>query len=151
MTKVYNFDPAVNELGVYAEDFCIATTENSIFIPGKDPDMPVVSVLGVQPEILYNEGGRYLTIAGKGMSFLKHAGFRGLELVKEEDETVRYAVATDACSVSEDGNSGGLLSGRIYGNGTLSGTYEVGQRGGKPPGRGAGGYYRRRHEGSDDR
>lgn len=105
MTKVYNFDPAVNELGVYAEDFCIATTENSIFIPGKDPDMPVVSVLGVQPEILYNEGGRYLTIAGKGMSFLKHAGFRGLELVKEEDETVRYAVATDACSVSEDGNS----------------------------------------------
>ena len=105
VTKVYNFDPAVNELGVYAEDFCIATTENSIFIPGKDPDMPVVSVLGVQPEILYNEGGRYLTIAGKGMSFLKHAGFRGLELVKEEDETVRYAVATDACSVSEDGNS----------------------------------------------
>ena len=85
VTKVYNFDPAVNELGVYAEDFCIATTENSIFIPGKDPDMPVVSVLGVQPEILYNEGGRYLTIAGKGMSFLKHAGFRGLELVKEED------------------------------------------------------------------
>lgn len=25
--------------------------------------------------------------------------------MKEEDETVRYAVATDACSVSEDGNS----------------------------------------------
>ena len=105
VTKVYNFDPTVNELGVYAEDFCIATTRNTIFIPGKDPDMPVMAVLGMEPEILYNQGGRYLTIAGRGMSFLAHGGFRGLSLVKEGEETVQYLVDPSSCTISEEGGS----------------------------------------------
>ena len=105
MTKVYNFDPTVNELGVYAEDFCIATTRNTIFIPGKDPDMPVMAVLGMEPEILYNQGGRYLTIAGRGMSFLAHGGFRGLSLVKEGEEAVQYLVDPSSCTISEEGGS----------------------------------------------
>lgn len=127
VTKVYNFDPKVNELGVYAEDFCIATTHNTIFIPGKDPDMPVMAVLGMEPEILYNQGERYLTIAGRGMSFLAHGGFRGLSLVKEGEETVQYLVDPSSCTISEEGGSASLLPGGVYGAGQIPGASFMGQ------------------------
>lgn len=105
VTKVYNFDPQVNELGVYAEDFCIGTTENTIYIPAKDPTLPTISILSVEPQILYNENGRYLTMSGKGMTFLNHNSFRYLELRNEADESVTYQVKKENMAISADGTS----------------------------------------------
>lgn len=105
VTKVYNFDPEVNELGVYAEDFCIGTTENTIYIPAKDPTLPTISILSVEPQILYNDNGRYLTMSGKGMTFLEHDSFRYLELRSEADSSVKYRVEKESMAISEDGTS----------------------------------------------
>lgn len=105
VTKVYNFDPKVNELGVYAEDFCIGTTENTIYIPAKDPTLPTISILSVEPQILYNDNGRYLTMSGKGMTFLNHNSFRYLELRSEADASVTYRVEKENMAISADGTS----------------------------------------------
>ena len=105
VTKVYNFDPQVNKLGVYAEDFCIGTTENTIYIPAKDPTLPTISILSVEPQILYNDNGRYLTMSGKGMTFLNHHSFRYLELRGEADASVTYRVEKESMAISADGTS----------------------------------------------
>ncbi len=103
VTKVYNFDPEVNNLGVYAEDFCIGTTENYIFIPATDPTLPTISILSVEPEILYNDYGRYLTLTGKGMTFFEHNSFRFMELRLKENPSVSYTVDRENMSISSDG------------------------------------------------
>lgn len=55
VTKVFNIDPDVNDLGVYAEEFCVGQTTNYIFIPAKDPTLPTITLHSMEPSILYND------------------------------------------------------------------------------------------------
>ena len=69
--KVFDIDSDVNELGSYAEEYCLGTTENHIILPGTDKNLPAITLTGLAPEIVYNSDVRYLTVSGRGMNFFK--------------------------------------------------------------------------------
>lgn len=69
--KVFDMDEDVNELGYYAEEYCLATTENHIILPGKDQNLPAITLTSLAPDIIYNQDIRYITVTGKGAEFFK--------------------------------------------------------------------------------
>lgn len=105
VTKVYNMDPAVNELQAYAEKFCLGTTTNYIYIPAKDPSLPSITLRGMEPKILYNDDRRFLTVSGTGMSFFQ-TGLTGIEL---RGETRTYPVPIENMTIAQDTKSLSLL------------------------------------------
>ena len=69
--KVFDMDESVNELGYYAEEYCLATTENHIILPGRDKNLPAITLTGLAPDIIYNRDIRYITVTGRGAEFFK--------------------------------------------------------------------------------
>ena len=69
--KVFDMDEEVNELGYYAEEYCLAESENHIILPGTDNNLPAITLTGLSPDIIYNRDIRYLTVTGKGMEFFQ--------------------------------------------------------------------------------
>ena len=69
--KVFDMDDDVNELGYYAEEFCLGTTENHIILPGTDKNLPAITLTDLSPGIIYNQDVRYITVTGKGASLFK--------------------------------------------------------------------------------
>lgn len=69
--KLFDMDESVNELGHYAEEFCLATTENHIILPGRDASLPAITLTGMAPDIIYNKEIRYITVSGQGVSFFR--------------------------------------------------------------------------------
>ena len=69
--KVFDMDDDVNELGYYAEEYCLGTTENHIILPGTDKNLPAITLTDLSPGIIYNQDVRYITVTGKGASLFK--------------------------------------------------------------------------------
>ena len=69
--KVFDMDDEVNELGYYAEDYCLGTTENHIILPGADKDLPAITLTDLSPGIIYNQDVRYITVTGRGAELFK--------------------------------------------------------------------------------
>lgn len=86
VTKVFDMDEKANELGYYAEEYCLATTENNIILPGTNKNLPAVTLTGLSPEIIYNDDIRYINITGRGMKFFK-SGLLGKIELRSEDGT----------------------------------------------------------------
>ncbi|NMA94332.1 MAG: hypothetical protein GX975_06690, partial [Clostridiales bacterium] len=84
--KVFNTDESINELGSYAEEFCLGSTENHIILPGKDSALPAVTLTGLAPGIIYNQDIRYLTVYGKGVNFFKSELLQKVFLRSEDGE-----------------------------------------------------------------
>ena len=84
--KVFDMDESVNELGHYAEEFCLASTENHIILSGKDENLPAVTLTSIGPDIIYNQDMRYLTVTGRGMEFFKTSSLEKI-LLKGENGT----------------------------------------------------------------
>lgn len=105
VTKVYNMDETVNELGSYAEEYCLGTTENFIVLPGTNAELPAITLNSLEPEILYNQGIRYLTVTGRGMEFFRSDLLNKIEL--RGDSGIVYDVSADNISYeqSDDPNS----------------------------------------------
>lgn len=78
--KVFDMDETVNELGAYAEEYCLGTTENHIILPGRDASLPAITLAGMSPDIIYNDDIRYITVTGQGMSFFKSDLLNRIEL-----------------------------------------------------------------------
>lgn len=93
VTKVFDMDEKTNELGYYAEEYCFATTENSIILPGTNKSLPAITLAGLSPEIIYNDGVRYINITGRGVKFFKSGLLDKIEL-RGEDGT-NYSVPLD--------------------------------------------------------
>jgi uncharacterized repeat protein (TIGR02543 family) len=106
VTKVFNMDPEVNELGVYAEEFCLGQTTNYIFIPAKDPALPTITLHSMEPKISYNDERRFLTVAGKGMSFFQ-TGLQAIELRGEAGVT--YQIPLGNMTIAQDAKSISIL------------------------------------------
>ncbi|MDF2921551.1 MAG: hypothetical protein K0R57_465 [Paenibacillaceae bacterium] len=90
VTKVFDMDEGVNELGSYAEEYCLGTTENFVILPGTNPELPAITLSELSPKILYNDETRYLTVMGQGMSFFRSDLLNKIEL-RGEDGTVYEA------------------------------------------------------------
>ncbi|MDR1603283.1 MAG: cell wall-binding repeat-containing protein [Gracilibacteraceae bacterium] len=105
VTRVYDMDPGVNELGVYADDYCLGETVNYIFIPAKDPTLPSITLSGMEPSILYNAERRYLTLSGIGMSFFK----TGLAAIELRGPKKTYSVPLENLTIAQDARSISLL------------------------------------------
>lgn len=105
VTKVFNMDPEVNELGVYAEEYCLGETTNYIFIPAKDPTLPSITLHGTEPAMLYNEDRRFLNVYGIGMSFFS----TGLQAIELRSEHKTYAVPVENISIAQDAKSMSIL------------------------------------------
>lgn len=99
VTKVFNMDPAVNNLGYYAEDYCLGTTENFIVIPGTDPTLPAITLNDLQPKILYNNDIRYMTVTGRGVNFFNATQLNKIEL--RGDSGITYEVPIDNLTVEQ--------------------------------------------------
>lgn len=69
--KVFDMDESVNELGHYAEEYCLAATENHIILPGRDASLPAITLTGLAPETVYNRDIRYITVSGRGAEFFR--------------------------------------------------------------------------------
>lgn len=80
VVKVFDMDESVNELGSYAEEFCLGTSENHIILPGRDADLPMITLSGLSPDIIYNHDIRYITVTGRGMEFFKSDLLNKIEL-----------------------------------------------------------------------
>ncbi len=80
VVKVFNMDKSVNSLGSYAEEFCLGTTENHIILPGKDANLPAITLTGLAPDIIYNRDIRYMTVSGRGTEFFKSELLNKIEL-----------------------------------------------------------------------
>jgi hypothetical protein len=106
VTKVFDTDPAVNALGVYADDYLLGETTNYIFIPARDPALPTITLHGMEPQILYNDDRRFLTVSGRGMTFFKHDALQAVEL---RGESKTYPIPLENLTVSQDGKSVSLL------------------------------------------
>ncbi len=92
VTKVFDMDEGVNELGSYAEEYCLGTTENFIILPGTDPTLPAITLAELGPEILYNDDIRYLTVTGQGMSFFRSDLLNKIELRGENGKIYEVPV-----------------------------------------------------------
>ena len=105
--KVFDMDESVNDLGYYAEEYCLGTTENHIILPGRDASLPAVTLTGLAPEIIYNQDIRYITVTGNGMSFFRSNLLDGIYLYGESGvnyqipaENLVYEQGDDPTSVS---------------------------------------------------
>jgi|LSQX01.2.fsa_nt_gb hypothetical protein len=105
VTRVYNMDPQVNELGVYADDFCLGETVNYIFIPARNPTLPSITLHAMEPGILYNDDRRFLTVFGQGMSFFQ-AGLSAIEL---RGENRIYSVPVSSLTIAQNAKSISIL------------------------------------------
>ncbi len=92
ITKVYDMDEKVNELGSYAEEYCLGTTENFIILPGSDPKLPAITLADLGPKIVYNDENRYITVTGQGMSFFKSDLLNKIELRGENGKTYEIPI-----------------------------------------------------------
>jgi hypothetical protein len=99
VTKVFNMDTAVNDLGYYAEDYSLGTTENFIVIPGTNPELPAITLSDLQPKILYNDDIRYLTVLGRGVNFFNASQLNKIEL--RGDNGIVYDVPLDSLTVEQ--------------------------------------------------
>lgn len=93
ITKVYDMDEAANELGSYAEEYCLGTTENFIILPGTDPSLPAITLAELGPNIVYNNDARYLTVTGQGMSFFRSDLLNKIELRGENGKIYEVPIA----------------------------------------------------------
>lgn len=93
ITKVYDMDEKVNELGSYAEEYCLGTTENFIILPGSDPKLPAITLADLGPKIVYNDENRYITVTGQGMSFFKSDLLNKIELRGENGKIYEIPVS----------------------------------------------------------
>ena len=105
VTRVFNMDPAVNELGVYADEFCLGETTNYIFIPAKDPTLPSITLHNLEPTVLYNDARRFITVTGSGMSFFATA----LSSIELRGEHRTYQIPIKNMTISQDARSISLL------------------------------------------
>lgn len=105
VTKVFNMDPKVNELGIYAEDFCLGETVNYIYIPAKDPSLPSITLHSMEPQILYNDDRRFLNVYGQGMSFF----VTGLNAIELRGEKKNYSIPVDNLTIAQDAKSISIL------------------------------------------
>lgn len=105
VTMVYDMDPEVNELGVYADDFCLGETVNYIFIPARNPSLPSITLHAMEPGILYNDDRRFLTVFGQGMSFFQ-AGLSAIEL-RGENKT--YSIPISSLTIAQNAKSISIL------------------------------------------
>ena len=69
--KVFDMDESVNELGHYAEEYCLAAAENHIILPGRNASLPAITLTGLAPETVYNQDIRYITVSGRGTEFFR--------------------------------------------------------------------------------
>lgn len=99
VTKVFDMDPVVNNLGYYAEDYCLGTTENFIVIPGTDPTLPAITLNDLQPKILYNNDIRYMTVVGRGVNFFNATQLNKIEL--RGDNGITYEIPIDNLTVEQ--------------------------------------------------
>lgn len=100
--KVFNMDEEVNELGYYAEDYCLGSTENHIILPGRDSSLPAITLTGLAPDIIYNNDIRYITVSGRGMEFFRSDLLNKIELRGENG--ISYEIQTDNI-IFEQGSS----------------------------------------------
>lgn len=105
VTKVFNVDSEANELGAYAEEFCLGETINYIFIPAKDPTLPSITLNSMEPKMLYNDQRRYLTVSGRGMSFFQS----GLQAVELHNGKKIYQVPIENITIAQDTKSLSIL------------------------------------------
>ncbi len=105
VTRVYDLDPKVNELGVYADEYCLGETVNYIFIPARNPELPSITLHSMEPQILFNDDRRFITVYGQGMSFFK-AGLSSIELRGEERT---YPVPISNMNIAQDAKSISIL------------------------------------------
>lgn len=78
--KVFDMDENINNLGYYAEEYCLGTTENHIILPGKDAALPTITLAGLAPDIIYNRDIRYITLSGRGVNFFRSELLNKIEL-----------------------------------------------------------------------
>lgn len=107
VVKVFDMDESVNELGSYAEEFCLGTSENHIILPGRDADLPMITLSGLSPDIIYNHDIRYITVTGRGMEFFKSDLLNKIELRGDNGknyeipiENLVYEQGTNPTSIS---------------------------------------------------
>ncbi len=91
--KVFDMDESVNELGYYAEDYCLAGVENHMILPGRDAKLPAITLSALAPDIIYNRDIRYLTVQGRGMEFFRSDLLNKVELRGENG--LSYEVPLD--------------------------------------------------------
>lgn len=99
VTKVFNVDEKENELGSYAEDFCLGTTENFIILPGTSRSLPAITLASLEPKIVYNDEIRYLTISGRGMNFFRSDLLNRIELRADDGKV--YEIPIDAITYEQ--------------------------------------------------
>ncbi len=92
VTKVFDMDESVNELGSYAEEYCLAETENHIIIPGTNKSLPAITLADLSPEIIYNRDVRYITVSGRGMSFFRSDLLNKIELRGENGKNYEIPI-----------------------------------------------------------
>lgn len=102
ITKVYNMDESINELGSYAEEYCLGTTENFIILPGKNPELPAITLAELWPKIIYNNDTRYITVTGNGMEFFRSDLLNKIEL--RGDNGKIYKIPTDNINFEQGEN-----------------------------------------------
>ena len=90
--KVFDMDESINELGYYAEDYCLGTTENHIILPGKDSSLPTITLNGLGPDIIYNHDIRYITVTGRGLEFFRSDLLNKIELRGENGKCYEIPV-----------------------------------------------------------
>lgn len=105
ITKVFDMDTAVNNLGYYAEDYCLGTTENFIVIPGTDPTMPAITLNDLQPKILYNKDIRYITVVGRGVNFFNATQLNKIELRGDNGLTYEIPITNLTIEQTKDGSA----------------------------------------------
>ena len=88
--KIFDMDEGVNELGSYAEEYCLGSSENHIILPGRDASIPAITLGNIAPEIIYNNDTRYITVTGNGISFFKTGLLNKIEL--RGDNGINYPV-----------------------------------------------------------
>lgn len=105
VTRVYDMDPAVNELGVYADQYCLGETVNYIFIPARNPELPSITLHSMEPQILFNDDRRFITVYGQGMSFFTN----GLSAIELRGEDRDYSIPVSNMTIAQDAKSVSIL------------------------------------------
>ena len=103
VTKVFNVDENENELGSYAEDFCLGTTENFIVLPGANPSLPAITLASLEPKIVYNDENRYLTVSGQGMNFFRSDLLNRIELRADDGKVYEIPISAITYEQTEYG------------------------------------------------
>lgn len=101
--KVFDMDEQVNELGYYAEDYCLATSENHIILPGRDKTLPPITLTDLSPGIIYNQDVRYITVTGKGTNLFESPDLDKIYLYG--DDGTNYEIPTKNLIFDRNNNS----------------------------------------------